>query len=49
MLLQYAQERSTSMRLIFIRHAEPDYEHNTLTKKGFREAEILSNRVGCKR
>ena len=34
------------MRLIFIRHAEPDYEHNTLTKKGVREAEILSNRVG---
>lgn len=33
------------MRLIFIRHAEPDYEHHTLTEKGFREAEILSHRV----
>lgn len=33
------------MRLVFIRHAEPDYENNTLTPKGFREAEILSHRV----
>ena len=24
------------MRLIFIRHAEPDYKNNTLTEKGFR-------------
>ncbi len=29
------------MEIIFIRHAEPDYENNTLTKKGFKEAEIL--------
>lgn len=33
------------MRLIFIRHAEPDYEKHTLTEKGFREANILSERV----
>lgn len=33
------------MRIIFIRHAEPDYEHNTLTPRGFREAELLSDRV----
>lgn len=33
------------MRLIFIRHAEPDYANNTLTEKGFREAEILSHRT----
>lgn len=33
------------MRIIFIRHAEPDYEHNTLTEKGFREARILSDRI----
>ncbi len=33
------------MRLIFIRHAEPDYEHNTLTRKGFREAELLAPRA----
>ena len=29
------------MRLIIIRHAEPDYEHNSLTEKGFKEAKIL--------
>ena len=33
------------MRLIFIRHAEPDYMHNTLTEKGFREARILAERT----
>ncbi|MDO4619940.1 MAG: histidine phosphatase family protein [Lachnospiraceae bacterium] len=33
------------MRLIFIRHAEPDYEHNTLTEKGKYEAELLARRV----
>ena len=33
------------MRLIFIRHAEPDYEHNCLTEKGEREAKILAGRV----
>lgn len=33
------------MRLIFIRHAEPDYQHNCLTEKGYREAEILCGRT----
>ncbi|MCR5799769.1 MAG: histidine phosphatase family protein [Lachnospiraceae bacterium] len=33
------------MKLIFIRHGEPDYIHDSLTEKGFREAEILSDRV----
>ena len=33
------------MRLLFIRHAEPDYEHDTLTLKGIREAEILSEYI----
>lgn len=33
------------MRLLIIRHAEPDYEHNTLTEKGFREAEILAKHI----
>ena len=33
------------MRLIFIRHAEPDYANNTLTERGFREAELLSERI----
>ncbi len=33
------------MRIIFIRHAEPDYANNTLTPRGFKEAELLSSRV----
>lgn len=33
------------MRLIFVRHAEPDYVHDSLTEKGFKEAEILVNRT----
>lgn len=33
------------MRIIFIRHAEPDYENNTLTPQGFREAESLCRRM----
>ena len=30
------------MQLLIIRHAEPDYEHDSITEKGWREAELLS-------
>lgn len=33
------------MKLIFIRHADPDYEKDSLTEKGWREAELLAARV----
>ncbi len=33
------------MHLIFIRHGDPDYKNNTLTEKGWREAELLGRRV----
>lgn len=33
------------MRIIFIRHCEPDYANDTLTEKGWREAELLAKRV----
>lgn len=33
------------MRLIFIRHGDPDYENDTLTPKGKREALLLSERM----
>ena len=33
------------MKLIFIRHAEPDYAKDSLTEKGFREAKLLANRT----
>lgn len=29
------------MKISIIRHAEPDYKNNTLTEKGFREADLL--------
>ena len=33
------------MKLLIIRHAEPDYAHDSLTEKGFREAELLSEKL----
>lgn len=33
------------MRILFIRHGDPDYEHDTLTEKGRREAKLLSDRM----
>ena len=33
------------MRLILIRHGDPDYERDTLTDKGWREARLLAKRV----
>lgn len=33
------------MRIIFIRHGDPDYANDRLTEKGRREAELLSERV----
>jgi probable phosphoglycerate mutase len=33
------------MRLIFIRHGEPDYVKDSLTEKGIREAKLLNERV----
>ena len=33
------------MKLIFIRHGDPDYKNDSLTEKGMREAELLSQRV----
>ncbi len=33
------------MKLLFIRHGDPDYERDSLTEKGFREAELLAERL----
>jgi len=33
------------MKLIFIRHGDPDYVKDSLTEKGWREAKILAKRV----
>lgn len=33
------------MKIVIIRHGEPDYVNDTLTEKGWREAELLSKRI----
>lgn len=33
------------MKLLLIRHGDPDYERDSLTEKGWREAEYLSERL----
>lgn len=33
------------MRLIFIRHGDPDYAADSLTEKGWREARLLADRI----
>ncbi len=33
------------MKLIIIRHADPDYAMDSLTEKGWREAELLAGRI----
>ena len=34
------------MRIFIIRHGDPDYEHDTLTEKGHREASLLADKLG---
>ncbi len=33
------------MKLLIVRHADPDYERDSLTEKGWKEAEFLSQRM----
>jgi broad specificity phosphatase PhoE len=33
------------MKLIFVRHCDPDYEKDSLTPKGWKEAELLADRL----
>ena len=35
------------MKIVIIRHAEPDYEKNSLTEKGFKEARLLGKRYSA--
>lgn len=38
-------ERNTAMKLIFVRHGDPDYTNDTITEKGRRDAELLAQRI----
>lgn len=33
------------MQILIVRHGDPDYVHDTLTEKGWREAELLAGRL----
>ena len=33
------------MKILIVRHADPDYSIDSLTEKGWREAEYLSERL----
>ena len=33
------------MKILLIRHGDPDYTIDSLTEKGWREARLLSNRL----
>lgn len=33
------------MKILIIRHADPDYANDTLTQKGWREAQLLAQRI----
>ena len=33
------------MKLLFIRHGDPDYTIDSLTEKGWKEAEFLSEKI----
>ena len=35
------------MRILIIRHGDPDYEIDGLTEKGKREAALLAKRLAC--
>ena len=37
--------RGVFMRILIIRHGDPDYAHDSLTEKGRREAELLAQRL----
>lgn len=37
--------KEEKMRILIIRHGDPDYENDTLTAQGWKEAELLSERL----
>jgi len=40
-----AERKEKQMKLLIIRHGDPDYENDSLTQKGRREAALLANRL----
>ena len=40
-------EDTKKMKLLFIRHGDPDYTIDSLTEKGWKEAEFLSEKIAA--
>ena len=40
-----SREENKNMKILIIRHGDPDYAKDSLTEKGWREAELLSQRL----
>jgi probable phosphoglycerate mutase len=38
-------KENEQMKIIFVRHGDPDYANDYLTEKGFKEAELLADRL----
>lgn len=45
MLIPTKTKWGVSMKLLIIRHGDPDYEKDSLTERGWREAELLAKRL----
>ena len=44
----FGKDAESVMKILIIRHGEPDYEKDSLTEKGWKEAELLSEEL-CRR
>ena len=42
---EYRQRKEQKMELLIIRHGDPDYTIDSLTQKGWKEAEYLSEKL----
>lgn len=44
-MIEYCIYVEIRMKLVFVRHGEPDYEHDSLTPHGVEEAKLLADRI----
>ena len=43
--LQTGQRKEQHMKILIVRHGDPDYSIDSLTEKGWKEAEYLSEKL----
>ncbi len=44
-MLYFIEKEPMALKLLIVRHGDPDYENDTLTEKGWREASCLAQRL----